>query len=255
MDLEFRGLRALANLALARYFGRAGAPGVLAALPVMLSLRAAVRAKVSAPAVAAQSDPALAERLRVQSLAYLAAAEGYLAPVPARLLAVGGLSGSGKSTLAGALAPGLGRAPGALHLRSDVLRKRLFGVAPEQPLPAESYTREVSARVYELLIDEARVALAAGQSVVADAVWSRPEERAAIAGVAGELGLAFTGLWLEAPREVLLARVGGRGADASDATGRVVADQADYELGEITWRRLDAAGDPRDVLAAARDEL
>jgi aminoglycoside phosphotransferase family enzyme len=42
MDLEVRGLRLLANRAMGRNFGRTGGTNVLAALPLMLSLRAAV---------------------------------------------------------------------------------------------------------------------------------------------------------------------------------------------------------------------
>jgi predicted kinase len=62
-------------------------------------------------------------------------------------------------------------------LRSDVIRKRLFGVAPETRLPASAYAPEASQRVYEALRDKAAVALAAGYSVIIDAVSLKPEER------------------------------------------------------------------------------
>ena len=71
---------------------------------------------------------------------YLDLAVRLLRTRPGRLVAIGGLSGSGKSTLAAALAPGID----ARVLRSDVIRKRLFGVAPETRLPASAYTAEVS---------------------------------------------------------------------------------------------------------------
>ena len=76
-----------------------------------------------------------------------------------------------------ALAPELGSAPGAVHLRSDLERKSLFGVEETVRLPAQSYTPEASAEVYAIVLRKARLALAAGQSVIADAVYSTPEER------------------------------------------------------------------------------
>ena len=92
--------------------------------------------------------------------------------------------------------------------------------------------------------------------MVADAVHAAPVERAAIAAVAEQLGLWFTGLWLEAPRTVAAARLGAREGDASDATAAVLDQQIDYDLGEVTWRRIDASGPlegVRHIAAAALD--
>ena len=94
-------------------------------------------------------------------------------PRPCRLVAIGGLRGSGKSPLGAALAPEIG----ARVLRSDVIRKRLFGVAPETRLPTSAYAPKVSHRVYETLREKAAAALAAGYSVIIDAVSLKPEER------------------------------------------------------------------------------
>ena len=255
MDLDSRGLRGFANLAMSRFFGRAGGVEILAALPLMLALRAAIRAKVAAPAIGTQSSPEEAEKLRRSALAFFAAARGYLKPVPSRLIAVGGLSGSGKSTLGRALAPGLGRAPGALHLRSDVLRKRLFAVPPETPLPPEAYRADVSARVYALMGEEAETALAAGQAVIVDAVFAREEEREAVAKLAARQGVAFTGFWLDAPAEVLKRRAGERTGDASDATPQVVERQLGYETGNIDWIRLDSSAGAEEVARQAEERL
>ncbi|OYX88556.1 MAG: hypothetical protein B7Y75_00460, partial [Azorhizobium sp. 35-67-5] len=67
-----------------------------------------------------------------------------------------------------------------------------------------------------------------------------PDERAAIAAVARTQGAAFTGLWLEAPADLLRTRVEARRNDASDATPEVVDRQERYEIGELAWARLDA---------------
>src|SRR4029077_5983154 len=94
-----------------------------------------------------------------------------------RLVAIGGLSGAGKSTLAAALAPSLG----ARVLRSAVIRNQLFGVALETKLPASAYVPQASHRVYETLRRKAQDALAAGYSVIVDAVALKPDERRSFA--------------------------------------------------------------------------
>ena len=71
-----------------------------------------------------------------------------------------------------------------MHARSDVERKRLFGVPETQRLDRQHYRIGVAQRVYAILEDRARRALAAGHSVIVDAVFAKPEERDAIAAVA-----------------------------------------------------------------------
>lgn len=253
MDLEIRGLRALANRAASRYLGRQGGMEVLAALPLMMSLRAAVRAKVTAMTIATAKTAEEASRYAEQAERFFRAAARFVEPAPPPcLIAVGGLSGTGKSTLAGALAPELGRAPGALWLRSDVIRKRLAQVPPERRLPEAAYTEESNRRVYETLLREAGLALAAGQHVVVDAVFGREQERRACEAVARAAGVTFLGFWLEAFGDALKERVARRTADASDATPDVVARQLTYDTGPIAWSRLDSSPTAAVVLENAR---
>lgn len=256
MDLEVRGLRPLANRALARYFGRQGGIEVLSALPLMLALRAGVRAKVTAMALAGVGDRSEAAQMTETIERFMAAAERFIAPAsPPYLIAVGGLSGSGKTTLAAALAPLLGRAPGALLLRSDVLRKRLGGKRPEQRLHATAYTPEANDAVYRSLMAEAAAALSAGQCAVVDAVFAREAERQAIEEVARAAGMKFRGFWLAAPAATMMERVADRPADASDATPEVVHRQTGYDTGPITWARIDAGQGPQAVLEQAKTLL
>ena len=254
MDLDARGRRDLANRVLGRSMLLSGDYGGLAALPLFLALRSHIRAFVAAgsAAVAERGDRARQER---EARDYFARAGDYLAPPPPRLLVLGGLSGSGKTTLSAALAPEIGAAPGALHLRSDVLRKHLAGVGDAERLPRAAYGKESSEEVYAELRRRAGEALEAGHSVVLDAVHARPEERAAAEAVARQAGAAFTGLWLEAPKQKLIGRVGARRGDASDATAEVVEVQLGYELGKIGWGRIDASGGFESTLAAARAAL
>ena len=167
---------------------------------------------------------------------------------------IGGLSGSGKSSAAAALAGAIGRAPGAVHLRSDIERKRLFNVHEFDRLPGEAYRPEVTARIYQRLRDLAAIALEAGQSVIIDAVHLTPEERIAVKEVACRSKAHFTGLWLEAPVDRLVERVAQRKRDASDATAEIVSAQAKQPTGAMDWRRVDASAPletiARDALAA-----
>jgi aminoglycoside phosphotransferase family enzyme/predicted kinase len=239
MDLDHRVGRAAANRVLNRYVARSGDAGLTAALPFWLSMRALIRAHVLSKAKGPESG-----------LPYLARAEAMLAPPPPRLVAIGGLQGTGKSRLARALAPGIGAAPGALVLRSDEIRKRQAGGAPEERLRPAAYTPEASRAVFRELTDLAAEALRGGHAVIADAAFLRPEERAAIEAARGDA--PFTGFWLEAPPEVLRARVAARRGDASDADVAVLAAAAARDPGPITWQRVDAATDP---LPAVRNAL
>ncbi|MBW4091245.1 MAG: AAA family ATPase [Proteobacteria bacterium] len=241
MDLDRRAGRAAANRVMNRYVARTGDVGLLAGLPAFLSQRAMVRAHVAARS----GDGAAAA-------GYLAAARDYLRPEPAVVVAIGGLQGTGKSTLARALAPGLGRAPGALVLRSDEIRKRLHGVAPETPLPAAAYAEPVSRLVFRTLAAAARAAAAAGQAVIADATFLDPADRRALARAA--VRVPFVGLWLDAPLPVLEARLAARRGDASDATVAVLRASAGQHRPPRVWTRLDAT-DAGTALAQARARL
>ncbi len=162
-----------------------------------------------------------------------------------RLIAIGGMSGTGKSTLAQALAA----RTGARLVRSDVIRKRAAGVAPRTEMPASAYTAAARAAVYRAMMDEIRKLLAAGCSVIADAVWDAAEDRAALEAMAGPAGVGFSGFWLSAPLDQRLRRVAVRSGDASDATEDSVRAQAARRTPPPSgWRAIPAAGEPEGVL-------
>lgn len=248
MDLWHRGLKGEANRVLNRYLWWRNDLDGLAALPLFLSCRAAIRAHVVAAARASSTlAPSGGDRQADEARDYLNLAVTCLRGRSATLIAIGGLSGTGKSTVANLTAPGLGGIPGALVLQSDVVRKRLFGVDPETRLPERAYAAPAGERTYALLRDQAGSALALGTSVIVDAVHASLEERRAIEAVAADAGVPFAGCWLEAPKQTLRQRVALRGRDVSDATFDVVERQDRYAIDEISWQRLDASGDPETL--------
>jgi aminoglycoside phosphotransferase family enzyme/predicted kinase len=257
MDLTERGLNGPANIVLNRYLAatrRVDDLDALAALPLFLSLRAAIRAKVTAARLA---DASAAERPAIREAAktYFRFACALIAPPKPVLVAVGGLSGTGKSALARDLAPDLLPCPGAVVLRSDVERKALFGMAETERLPTEAYGAEATGKVYAMLADKARRVVAAGHSALLDAVFALPAERAAVAAVASSMRVRFDGLFLTADLGVRVARVGGRSGDASDADANIVRQQEAYDIGTLEWTRIDASGTPGDTLRHARAAL
>jgi len=255
MDLLHRGLRAEACALLGDYLELDPDDAGTALLPLFMSVRAAIRAKVDGFKAQLEDHPHERERAIEAASAYLDLALELLDPRAARLIAVGGRSGTGKSTVARALAPDIGAAPGAVVLRSDRLRKRLFGADPTTRLGPDAYDKEITRKVYERLAARAGTLLLAGRAVIADAVYARPEQRARIEEVAKAAGVPFCGLWLEAPADVLTARIEQRHGDASDATAEVLRRQLEHDVGEVTWTRLDAQGPSEAVLTQARAVL
>lgn len=254
MDLVERGLVPAANVVLNEYFARADALAAydgLAALPLFMSMRAAIRAKVTAVRLSGEQDRAKIEEIRSAAATYFRLAVELIAPPPPRLIAVGGLSGTGKSALARRLAPHIAPSPGALVLRSDVERKRLFGIDETTRLPPEAYRPEVSVKVYDMLGRKAADILAAGHSAIVDAVFAKAAERDAMATIGKSAGVEFRGLFLITEIKIREQRVGVRVHDASDADAAVVRAQEGYELGTLTWPQIDTSGAPEQTLERA----
>lgn len=255
MDLLHHDQPLAGNIVLNRYLAATPVENLdaLCALPLFMSIRAAIRAQV---ALARLRTPHPGDRRTLdEARRYFDLALALIHPPAPRLIAVGGLSGTGKTVLARALAPSIAPQPGAVLLRSDVVRKRMFGASDTERLPPFAYTPELSVRVYETLAQCARRVLAQGHSAIVDGVFARESERDAVTSLARECGVALNGLFLVADLATRKARIGDRHGDASDATPEVAALQERYNIGVVGWASVDASGTPEQTLARCRDAI
>jgi predicted kinase len=157
--------------------------------------------------------------------------------------------------MARALAPDVNPDPGAVVLRSDVLRKQLPHVREADRLPESAYQPEITRQVYGVLGQHAVRILSQGHSVVVDAVFADQTERTAIRDAARKLGVRFVGLYLRADLATRLRRVGARKADASDATPEIAALQEKHDIGAVDWTPIDASGTPEQTLKLCRSAI
>jgi len=239
MDLLVNRQRALASRALNRYLEASDDYEGAGLLPLYIAVRAAVRCHIVA----------LKPETWPQARQYLALARAALQPRLPQLIAIGGLSGTGKSTVARQIAPRLPGICGAVILRSDVIRKRLHGCPLDRRLPDSGYSAEAGRQTYATLYELARRLLAGGNTVILDAVFGQAGERAAAAALAAAAGAPFSGFWLTAPAEILMARVTSRHGDASDATADIVRWQQQMFGRAGDWRQIDAGGSIDDSVA------
>jgi len=251
MDLHHRGLGQLGNIVFNRYFDLIDETDALPLLPLFLSLRAGIRAQVTETAGRRLADPTARARAMAEARAYLDLAIALLHPPEPRLVAIGGFSGSGKSIVARRLAPFIGPVPGARILRSDMVRKHLAGVSETVRLPDRAYGPAASAAVYDWIGTHAGATLTGGHSVIADAVFARPDDRSAIAKLARSAEVPFHGIWLTASEQTLISRVDARSGDASDATASIVRRQMGQAIGPIDWALVDATASVERCVAAA----
>ena len=219
MDLLDHRLPRLAFRFLNAYLESTGDYAGLRVLRFYLVYRALVRAKVSCLR-AHQAGMAARDKSEVEHeyRRHLHLAERLAAPAHAALLIMHGLSGSGKTTIAQSLLEALG----AVRLRSDVERKRLFGLAAGarsgSALNEGLYAPGASARTYARLAELARALLAARYPVIVDAAFLKRAERERFAGLAREAGASFLIAACAAAAATLRARVSARECAARDAS-------------------------------------
>ncbi len=243
MDLEHRAMPGAACRVLNRYLEETDDYSGVGLLPFYTSLRAQVRAKIEIATVGFAGNRDEADAHRREAEAYFDLACRAATRPPARLIAVGGPSGSGKSTLATAIAERMARihGPTVIVLRSDAIRKSLWGVPETTQLPPEAYRSDVSQQVYKQMHETAAIALKQGIPVLLDATHTHPASRRAAVDLGRRLNIPFQGIWATAPKDVLINRVSARTNDASDADAAVVRLQFKQDWGTIDWAEVDTS--------------
>jgi aminoglycoside phosphotransferase family enzyme/predicted kinase len=209
MDLEFHGYAPFARAFVAAYVEASGDHELLELLAFFESYRAYVRAKVTSFAV---DDPHIPEEtkelLRVTASRYYELAAHFAAASnPQRLLVTCGLTGSGKSTLARRLAELY-----ALQVvRSDIVRKELLGISPDErrhvPFDHGEYAPSVTERTYGAMLERAAPLLRAGHSVILDGCFIRRSQRRNARKLARRLGVPFLLLECRTSEEVIRKRL------------------------------------------------
>jgi aminoglycoside phosphotransferase family enzyme/predicted kinase len=217
MDLEEAGEAVQARRLLNRYLEIRGDYEGLRLLDFYKVYRAMVRAKVTAIRLG-QSDLARDEavRDREEFERYVDLAESYTRPRSPRLYLTYGVSGSGKSRLSVILRDHVS----LIHMRSDLERKRLFGLTADartgSARDAGIYSREAGERTYGRLRELASLILDAGYCPLVDATFLKQSRRSAFIALAQEKGCPCTILVPEAPDSVLRERVMEREAEGRD---------------------------------------
>lgn len=228
MDLHYRRAPELAWTLLDEYLTRSGDFGGLPLLPLYTVYRAMVRAKVQGLAREQAEDPERQASLDREIEAYLDLSSAISGENRAAIVITVGLSGSGKSWLAERLVPRVG----LVRVRSDVERKRMHGLRPEQPsrsaVGGDLYSAGSTERTYQLLLDAAEEIAAAGWPALLDATFLSRPQRARFQTLAGNLGIPFVIVYCSAPESTLAERIESRarrGDDPSEAGREVLALQ------------------------------
>ncbi|RMH08205.1 MAG: aminoglycoside phosphotransferase [Nitrospirae bacterium] len=223
MDLKARNRQDLASRFLNGYLECTGDYEGVPCLQVYEPYRALVRAKVAA--LRGKTQGGTQDKAREDCLHYVALAAHLIRRQVPTLFIMQGISGSGKTTVSQLLLEAIG----AIRVRSDVERKRLFGLPPGVRPPASLqerlYTPAMTDAVYERLETVANTLLQAGYPVIVDATFLQRRHRHRFRQLAQRLAIPFSILACTAPDTILRERVATRGADASDATIAVVEQQ------------------------------
>jgi aminoglycoside phosphotransferase family enzyme/gluconate kinase len=266
MDLEDRGLKQLANITLNHYLEKTGDYEGLQLLCFYKVYRALVRAKINLfrlgqPGLDEEDKAAVIRQYR----SYTDLAESYTDFNSPYLMITYGVSGSGKSTLTENVVRELGR----IRIRSDVERKRLFGLAAETnshaALSEGIYTPEANEKTYQKLTELADQVLRACYPVTLDATNLKRAQRDRLRDVAENLGLPSLIIALKADEATLKRRITKRqqdGEKVAEADLAVLEKQLasrellnEDELGCTVTVDTDAPAASQTLVKLIRDHL
>jgi aminoglycoside phosphotransferase family enzyme/predicted kinase len=249
-DLDSRNRPAHAQAFLGGYLEQSGDHHACRFLDLYKAHRSLVRAKVAVLSAAGSADPQAISKAHERYDTHIRRAYASLAPQRPLLILMSGLSGSGKTWLATRLALPFG----AVHLRSDIERKRLAGLSARErsgsPVGAGLYSSEMSARLQRQLLDCAESTLAGGYTTLVDATFARREDRRRFIELGGRLRVNTCLIHCHAPVEVLRARIEDR--------ARQGGDPSEADLAVLEWQQRHyepvQADEALDVFEASSDD-
>ena len=227
MDLEHSGRKELAWHFLNAWLSRSGDYAGLRVLRFYGAYRAMVRAKVTSIRLAQESGESEKKETLAEHHAYLKLALAYTRPQPPILIITHGVSGSGKSRHSSKLAD----TGGFIHIRSDIERKRLFGIEGIDRSTSRGidiYTPAATQKTYDTMLEAASTVLSSGFSVIVDATFTDRKQRLPFIHLADSMNCRCRILCFHASPEVLRQRVEARhkeGGDPSEADLKVLAGQ------------------------------
>ncbi|NEQ33186.1 MAG: AAA family ATPase [Leptolyngbya sp. SIO4C5] len=223
MDLEAGNRPDLRTAFLNHYAEQTGDWAGLEILPLYVSRQSYVRAKVTSFLL---NDPSVsaAEKTKASQKAapYYRLAWQYAQPQQGRIFVMSGLSGSGKTTAARQLA----QQTGAVHLRSDAVRKHLAGVPLTERGGDEIYTAEMSQKTYDRLLDLGIRLAQRGYPVILDAKYDRQARRQSVIAQAEAKQIPLQILYCDTPKAIMQQRLQQRTNDIADATSDILAQQS-----------------------------
>ena len=229
-DLEAGHADLHAQAFLGGYLDESGDFQACRVLDLYKAHRSLVRAKILALNLAEVGPRNDSQRLshRRRYLSHLACACAALQKRRPQLILMAGISGTGKTWLAERIAPSLG----AVHIRSDIERKRLAGLGvldrSHSPFGKGIYDAHMNESVYAHLLRCARDALEGGYTVIVDATFQRRSDRARFFAMAEKLDAHARLILCHAPEALLKKRIAERmrgGSDSSEADVSVMRAQ------------------------------
>lgn len=233
MDLDDKQSFEYSQLTLSTYMSITGDYDGLNVLRFYQNYRAVVRAKIAIFALYSQDvDDTKHQAIMNKYREQIQLAMSYCQHERPQLILTYGTTGSGKSTVAKALQPAIP----ALHIRSDIERKRLHNLQPaddgSEPVNAGMYDLSITERVYAHLLQLAKLSLTAGYSVIIDGTFLKQAYRAPFLKLAHDLGRCCTLLHCHAPAEILRQRVANHSAN-SDNPSDSYLDVLEMQLNDI----------------------
>lgn len=229
MDLFARGYSEFAWRFINHYFASTGDYEGVALLRFYIVYRAMVRAKVNALRAMQEDDQDTASiNERDECLRYLDLAQFWKKTHRPAIIVMHGLSGSGKSTLASQLVEQLG----AIQIRSDSERKRLFDLESHDDSASQLdqgiYTKDATQLTYDRLAQLTQIIISAGFTAIVDASFLKLNYRYQFKQLALKNQVAHLVVSCEQPEAVLRKRIRKRnkvGKDPSEASIEVLQKQ------------------------------